>query len=99
MKKIWEHIKKAFTWLYEKISSWLASVPSACLWNFILASLLTAILAIDFPGAIEWPMVAVLFLGLIPVIVKIIRNKPINLYRAIFYVAGAVVIQILCWCK
>ena len=83
--------------IIEKIKELLLSVPVACLWFGILGMFLTAIFAIPLAGKIEWPMVPVIAAGVLVVFINVFCNRKQNLWNALSYLIGAVLIQLLCW--
>lgn len=64
-------------------------------WLVFLGAWLVAFLGIVFPGAIEWPLVPVIFLSLIPTFVKNMDAPRWDRFAAL--VLGALSIQVLFW--
>lgn len=83
--------------IIEKIKELLLSVPVACLWFGILGMSLTAIFALPLAGAIEWPMVPVIALGVFVVFINVFCDMKLNPWNALSYLIGAVLIQLICW--
>ena len=93
-KKIWDAIVAFF----KKIINFFAMIPGVCLLYCILGMLITAVFALPLAGAIEWPMVPTIALGVLVLAVgKIAFNKKPDWELVIYYLIGAVLIQILCW--
>ena len=96
-KKIWEAIKGFFTKVFSAIVTWLQELPAGHYVYFIIGFYLTAILAIVFPGAVEWPFVPVAALFIIIAFIKTFCGKPVYWWHYVAAVLGALSVQVLCW--
>ncbi len=96
-KKIWQALKAAFVNLCSAIKGWLKELPQERYVYFIIGLVLTAFLAIVFPGAVEWPMVPVIALFVVLGMIRTFIDKPVFWKNYFAACIGAVVIQFLCW--
>ena len=92
-KKVWEAIKVFFC----KIGNILTKIPNVCLLFCILGMFLAAVFAIVFPKVAEWPIVPVFFAGVFVVFARVFLGKETDLECCLYYLGGALLIQILCW--
>ena len=56
-----------------------------------------AVFAIVFPKVAEWPIVPVFFAGVFVVFARVFLGKETDLECCLYYLGGALLIQILCW--
>ena len=85
--------------LIAKIWTAMCSVPQKNLWSFILGMFLCTLAGVCLPKFAEWPVFPLVLLAVIVFFIKTRNAVKKDVWPLVWYVAGALVPQIMFWVR